>query len=137
MYGSPGKHPIPSKQPEYCDRISCFVNGSLFTEVHPLCGDWTFLKAKDSPGLQTGIVDLWTCTQGAGGPLHVVFLWTGVVGLWTGMQGAGGPLRAVLFAISLPTGVEGVVVLKGVFDPQLSVTTGFESITSGQENKTC
>ena len=101
-----------------------------------MCGDQTFLKAKDSPGLQTGIVDLWTCTQGAGGPLHVVFLQTGVIGLWTGTQGAGGPLCAVLFVI-LPTSAEGVVVLKGVFDPQLSVTTGFETITSGQENETC
>ena len=38
---------------EYCERMSCFVNGSLFTEVLPLCGCLTFLKANDSPGLQT------------------------------------------------------------------------------------
>ena len=105
--------------------------------IRDRCGVRTFLKAKDSPGLQVGIVDLWTCTQGAGGPLHVVFLQTGVVGLWTGTQGAAGPLHAVLFVISLPTGAEGVVVLKGVFDPQLSVTTGFETVTSGQENEMC
>ena len=53
MYGSPGKRPIPSKQPEYCHRMSCFVNGSLFTEVLPLSGCLTFLKASNSPGLQT------------------------------------------------------------------------------------
>ena len=78
--------------------------------------DRTFLKAKDSPGLQTGIVDLWTCTQATGGPL-----------------------RAVLFAIFLPTGVEGVVVLKEGcgFDEQLSASIGFKSVTSGQENKMC
>ena len=62
-----------------------------------------------------------------------MFLQTGVVGLWTGTQGAGGPLHAVLFAISLPTSAEGVMVLKGVFDPL--VTTGFK--TSGQENEMC
>ena len=53
LYGSPGKHPIPSKQPEYCDKMSCFINGSLFTEVLPLCGCLNFLKASNSPGLQT------------------------------------------------------------------------------------
>ena len=75
------------------------------------------LKAKDSPGLQTGIVDLWTCTQGAGGPLC-----------------------AVLFAIFLPIGAEGVVVLKEGCGPneQLSVSgmaVRFESVTSEQEIK--
>ena len=76
MYGSPGKCPIPSKQLEWCDRMSSFVNGSLFTKVLPLCGCLTFLKANNSPALQTGIVDLWTYAQCAGGPLHEVFLCT-------------------------------------------------------------
>ena len=53
----------------------------------------TFLKATDSPGLQTGIVDLRTCTQGAGDPLCAV-LFVGNV------------------CTELPTGAEGVVVLK-------------------------
>ena len=56
--------------------MSYFVNGSLFTKVLPLCGCLTFLKANDSPGLQTRIVDLWTCAQCAGGPLREVFLCT-------------------------------------------------------------
>ena len=41
--------------------MSCFINGSLVTAVLPLSGCWTFLKANDSPGLQTSFVDLWTC----------------------------------------------------------------------------
>ena len=53
LYGSPGKCLIPSEQPEYCDRLICFVNGNLLTEVLPLSGCLTFLKASDSPGLQT------------------------------------------------------------------------------------
>ena len=69
--------------------MSCFVNGSLVTEVLPLSGVLAFLKAVISPGLQTGIV----ATPGAGGPLH-----------------------AVIFAgnvcADLPTDAEGVVVLK-------------------------
>ena len=72
--------------------ISCFVNGSLVTEVLPLSGVLTFLKATNSPGLQTRIIDLWTCTQGAGGPLHAVFF-----------------VRNV--CTELPTSAEGVVVL--------------------------
>ena len=93
MYGSPGKHPIPSNHLEYCDNISCFVNGSLVTEVLPFSGVWSFLKATDSPGLQTRIVDLRTCIQGAGGPLHAV--------LFVGIGCA-----------DVPIGTEGVVVLK-------------------------
>ena len=52
LHGSPGKHPIPSKQPESCDDISCFVNGDLLTEVLPLWGCLTSLKASGSPSLQ-------------------------------------------------------------------------------------
>ena len=78
--------------------MSCFVNGSLFTKVLPLCGCLTFLKANDSPGLQTGIVDLWTCAQCAGGALHGVFLCT-----CTGL---------ICFVVIAD--VEGVVVLKEV-----------------------
>ena len=81
--------------------MSCFVNGSLFTKVLPLCGCLTFLKANDSPGLQTCVVDLWTCAQGAGGPLHAVFLCTCtgltcfvVVAVVAG-GGCGGPERSI------------------------------------------
>ena len=81
--------------------MSCFVNGSLFTEVLPLCGCFTFLKANDSPGLQTCFVDLWTFAQCTGGPLHEVLLCT-----CTG---------STCFAvIAVVAGVEAVVVLKGV-----------------------
>ena len=45
--------------------MSCFVNGNLVTEVLPLSGVLTFLKATDSPGLQTRTVGLWTCAHGA------------------------------------------------------------------------
>ena len=78
--------------------MSCFVNGSMFTKVLPLCGCLTFLKANDSPGLQTGIVDLWTYAQCAGGPLREVFLC-----MCTG---------STCFVVV--AGVEGVVVLKEV-----------------------
>ena len=81
--------------------MSCFVNGSLFTEVLPLCGCLTFLKANDSPGLQTCFVDLWTCAQCAGGPLHEVLLCA-----CTGLT---------CFAVAaVVVGVEGVMVLKEV-----------------------
>ena len=63
-----------------------------------MCGYLTFLKANNSPGLQTGIVALWTCAQCAGGPLHEVFLCT-----CTGLT---------CFVVIV--GAEGVVVLKGV-----------------------
>ena len=78
--------------------MSCFVNGSLLTEDLPLCGCLTFLKANNSPGLQTGIVDLWTCAQCDGGPLCEVFLCTS-----TG---------STCFAVV--AGAEGVVILKEV-----------------------
>ena len=81
--------------------MSCFINGSLFTEVLPLCGCLTFLKANDSPGLQTYFIDLRTCAQCAGGPLHEVFLCT-----CTG--------SAIFAVIAVIAGAEGVVVLKGV-----------------------
>ena len=82
--------------------MSCFVNGSLFTKVLPLCGCLTFLKANDSSGLQTRIVDLWTCAQCAGGPLHEVFLCTCI-----------GSTCFVVITVVV-AGVEGVVVLKEV-----------------------
>ena len=78
--------------------MSCFVNGSLFTEVLPLCGCLTFLKANNSPGLQTCYGSFWTCAQYAGGPLHEVFACT-----CTG---------STCFAVI--AGAVGVVVLKGV-----------------------
>ena len=53
--------------------MSCFINGSLFTEVLLLCGCWTYLKANKSPGLKTCLGSLWTCAQCAGGPLYEVF----------------------------------------------------------------
>ena len=79
--------------------MSCFINGSLFTKVLTLCGCWTFLKANNSTGLQTCFDGLWTCAQCAGGPLHEVFACTCT--------------RSDCFAVI--AGVEGVVVLKGVF----------------------
>ena len=82
--------------------MSCFINGSLFTEVLPLCGCWTFLKANESPGLQTCFGSLWTCAQYAEGPLHEVFC-TGSACTCTGSA-----------CFALIAGVEGVVVLKGV-----------------------
>ena len=72
----------------------------VFTEVLPLCGCLTFLKANDSPGSQTGIVDLWMCAQCTGGPLHEVFLC-----MCTG---------STCFVVI--AGVEGVMVLKEVFE---------------------
>ena len=82
--------------------MSCFINGSLFTEVLPLYRCWTFLKAKKSPGLKTCFGYLWTCAQCAGGPLHEVFC--------TG--GACTCTESTCFAVL--AGVEGVVVLEGV-----------------------
>ena len=89
----------------------CFVNGSLFTEVLPLCGCWTFLKATKSPGFRTCYSSLWTCAPGAGGPLHEVFC-TGNVCTCTGfacllialisavfLRGCGGPERRDVFWI--------------------------------------
>ena len=84
--------------------------GSLVTDVLPLCGCWTFLKANDSPGLQTCFVDLWTCVQCAGGSLHEVFLCT-----CTGST-----------CIAVIAGVEGVVVLKEV---AISGTVGTVLVT--------
>ena len=84
---------------------SCFVNGSLFTEVLLLCGCWTFLKATESPGLRTCCSGLWTCALGAGGPLCEVFC-MGNVCACTGFTCL---LVAVIGAVFL----EGVVVLKG------------------------
>ena len=81
--------------------MSCFVNGSLFTEVLLLCGCLTFLKAYNSPGLQTCFGGLWTCTQCAGVPLHEVFMCTCT----------GSTCFAVVAVIA---GGEGVVGLKGV-----------------------
>ena len=86
--------------------MSCFINGSLFTEVLPLCRCWTFLRANESAGLRTCFGSLWTCTQCAGGPLCEVFC-TGSACTCT---------EYTCFAvIALVAGVEGVVVLKGVF----------------------
>ena len=85
----------------YTFRMSCFVNGSLFTEDLPLYGCLTFLKANNSPGLQTCFGSLWTCAQCAGGPLCEVFTCT-----CTG---------STCFAVvAVVAGAEGVVVLKGV-----------------------
>ena len=56
-----------------CDRMSCFINRSLFTEVLPLCGCWTSLKANESHDLKTCFGSLWTCAQCAGDPLCEVF----------------------------------------------------------------
>ena len=82
--------------------MSCFVNGSLFTESLPLWGCWTFLKANESPDLKTCFDSLWTCAQCAGGPLHEVFC-TGSACTCT---------ESTCFAVI--AGAEGVVVLKGV-----------------------
>ena len=85
--------------------MSCFINGSLFTEVLPLCGCWNFLKANESPGLITCLSGLWSCAQLAEGPLHEVFC-TGSPCTYT---------ESTCFAvIAVIAGVEGVVVLKGV-----------------------
>ena len=85
--------------------MSCFINGSLFTEVLPLCGCLTFLMVNESPGLKTCFSSLWTCAQCAGGPLCEVFC-TGSVCTCT---------ESTCFAvIAVIAGAEGVVVLKGV-----------------------
>ena len=81
--------------------MSCFINGSLFTEVLPLCRCWTFLKANKSPGLKTCFSSLWTCAQCAGGPLHEVFVCTCT--------------ESTCFAVfALIAGAEGVSVLREV-----------------------
>ena len=101
LYGSPGKCPIPSKQPEYCDRMSCFVNGNLFTEVLPLCGCLNFLEANNSLSLQTWTVGWWTCIQCSRSALHEVSACT-----CTGLT---------FSVVILPViAVEGVMVLKEV-----------------------
>ena len=85
--------------------MSCFVNWSLFTEVLPLYGCWTFLKANEFLSLRTCLDGLWTCAQCAWGPLHEVFC-TGCACTCT---------ESTYFAVvALIAGVEGVVVLKGV-----------------------
>ena len=85
--------------------MSCFINGSLFTEVLPLCRCWTFLKANESLGLRTYLGSLWTCAECAGGPLCEVFC-TGSACTCT---------ESTCFTvISVIAGVEGVAVLKGV-----------------------
>ena len=84
--------------------MSCFTNGSLFTQVLPLCGCQTFLKANKSLGFITCCGSLWTCALGAGCPLHEVFC-TGSAFTCTG--------SACFADIIVITGVEGVVVLKG------------------------
>ena len=85
--------------------MSCFVIGSLFTEVLPLYGCLTFLKANKSPGLRTCFSGLWTYVQCIGGPLHEVFC----------TQSALICAESTCFAvIALVADAEGVVVLKGV-----------------------
>ena len=85
--------------------MSCFINGSLFTEGLPLCGCWTFLKANEFPGLRTCLGNLWTCAYCAGGPLYEVFF-TGSMCTCT---------ESACFAVVAVVAVaEGVVVLKGV-----------------------
>ena len=78
--------------------MSCFINGTLFTEVLPLCRCWTFLKANESPDLRTCFGGLWTCAQCAGGPLCEVFCTFCI--------------PSACFVVI--AGAEGVVVLKGV-----------------------
>ena len=85
--------------------MSCFINGSLFTEVLPLCGCWTFLKANVSLGFRTCCGSLWTCALGGGVPLHEVFC-TGSAFTCTGF--------ACFADVVVNADVEGVVVLKGV-----------------------
>ena len=85
--------------------MSCFVNGSLFTQVLPLCRCWTFLKANESPGFRTCCGCLWTCALGAGGPLREV----SCKGSAFTCTGSACFADAVVYA-----GAEGVVVLKGV-----------------------
>ena len=91
--------------------MSCFVTGNLFTEVLPLCGCLTFLKANDSPGLQTCFGGFWTCAQCAGSPLCEVFTCT-----CTG--------SACFAVIAVVAGAEGVVVLKGVLFSGTVCTVG-------------
>ena len=85
--------------------MSCFINGSLFTQVLPLCRCWTFLKANESLGFRTCCGSLWTCAPGAGGPLHEVFC-KGSTFTCTG--------SACFADVIVITGAEGVVILKGV-----------------------
>ena len=85
--------------------MSCFINGSLFTQVLPLCRCWTFLKANESPGFRNCCSSLWTCAPGAGGPLCEVFC----MGSAFACTGSACFDDAVVI-----TGVKGVVVLKGV-----------------------
>ena len=83
--------------------MSCFINGSLLTQVHSLCGYRTFLKANESPGFRTCCDGLWLCALGAGGPLHEVFC-TGNAFICTG---------SACFADAIViTGAESVVVLR-------------------------
>ena len=85
--------------------MSCFVNGSLFTEVLPLCRCWTFLMANESPGFRTCCSSLWTYALGAGSPLCKVFC-TGSAFTCTGF--------ACFADVAVIAGAEGVVVLKQV-----------------------
>ena len=92
--------------------MSCFINGSLFTEVLPLCRCGTFLNYNESPGLKTCFGGLWTCAQCAGGPLHEVFC-TGSACTCTE--------STCCAVITVIAGAEAVVVLKGV---SISSTVG-------------
>ena len=85
--------------------MSCFINGSLFTEVLPLCGCWNFLKANKFLGFRTSCGGLWICALGPGGPLHEVFC------TWSAFTYTG---FACFADVAVVTGAEGVVVLKGV-----------------------
>ena len=90
--------------------MSCFINGSLFTQVLPLCGCWTFLKANESLGFRTWGGGLLTCALDAGGPFHEVFC-TGSAFTCTG---------PICFAVAIVGArVEGVVVLKGDVDSRI------------------
>ena len=84
--------------------MSCFVNGSLFTQVLPLCRCWTFLNANESLGFRT-CCGLWMCALGAGGPLHEVFC----MGSAFTCTGSACFADAIVVA-----GADGVVVLKEV-----------------------
>ena len=85
--------------------MSCFVNGSLLTQVLPLCRCWTFLEANESLGFRTCCGNLWTCAPVAGGPLCEVFC----MGSAFTCTGSACFADAVVVA-----GAEDVVVLKGV-----------------------
>ena len=79
--------------------MSCFIKGSLFTEVLPLCGCLTFLKANKSPGLKTSFGSLWTCAQCAVGPLCEEFAcaFTESTCSHSWCRGCGGPERSFRF----------------------------------------